>query len=297
MPPRISVVTPTGRWGGIDIWWSSLRCQTFTDFEAILVDEHYGQRKDLIRTYVGLDPRIHVLPPPPIRPGKFWNLSEKLNRGVAYSQGELVVFLQDYIWLTSDALQQFWDRYQQEPKAIISGVGHKYQKPDWAVNLQGAITIFTESGFDEGTSLLGHSQPLGGVWERDPRIQGRGFHLCNPIEWEGNYGSVPRDVVQAIGGFDEDFDAGWGYDNVNFAERALAAGYPCWLDEENECYAFSHELLFAAAPGEWKNRKPPNNEQLWRRKVEQLQWGEAYWRVPYLAQHETLLRVGVDQFA
>jgi hypothetical protein len=294
--PKITVVTVTNRFGGIDIWKSNLQKQTFEDFEAILIDEHYECRSQEVGNYVGHDRRFIHSPAPLKEEGKFYNLSKCMNWGAARGKGELVVYYQDYIWLDPRTLERFWRKYGELGDVLLTGVGHKARFPDWAVNLGGLITIFTQSGFpiDVGPhdrAVFGVEKPQG-VWFRDPRIQGRGLVLCNPIEWEADVCAVPKCVLERLGGFDEDFDAGRCYDNVNFAERAQVAGIPIWLDEENEHLGYSHELLFDLVEhGVLKTA--PNNAKLWESKLERLQRGELPYRVPYLDYaHRVLLAVG-----
>lgn len=294
---RISVLTPTARPGGIDTWRSSLARQTFTDFEALLLDEKYLERQTEVARFLSGDSRLVHLQPPAKDAHKFWNLSRSLNFGLAMARGELVVFYQDYIYLESDGLQRFWDKYQEVGDALISGVGHKGKQPDWAVNLGGKLTIFCQSGVPDVVThpndrpWLGTNRP-DGKWFRDPRLQGRGFHPCNPIEYEGNWACVPLKIAEAIGGFDEDFDlGGFGYDNNNFAERAQLAGYQTWLDEDNECVGFAHELLFPEWSGDFKHKSDVRvNERIWRERIEAMQRGERHWRVGDLdAMKERLL--------
>lgn len=266
--PKITVITATARWGGIDIWKESLQRQDFKDFEAILIDELWAKRYNQVLEYIKGDSRLRYLPSPKKDEDKFWNLSKSLNNALSWSNGELVVFLQDYIWLPDNALSKFWEKYQQEGKCLISGVGHKSAKPDVAVDCSHPVSIFD-----------GPVPKPEGIWFTDPRIKGRGFHVCNPIEWEGNWACAPMSIIEEIGGFDEDFDAGWGYDNVNFAERAQLAGYLCWLDEDNQCLGYSHELLF----NEHEHKEQaPNNEELWAKKFDELYNEHLPFKVPHL---------------
>lgn len=268
MNPKITVITATARYGGIDIWKESLQRQSFTNFDAILIDELWSHRfKEVLKFKEG-DERLRYLPTPKKEEGKFWNLSKSLNSALSWSKGELVVFLQDYIWLPDDGLAKFWEKYKQEGKCLISGVGNKSAEPSEAAEPKGLVSIFN-----------GPVPKPTGVWFTDPRIKGRGFHICNPIEWEGNWACAPMSIIEEIGGFDEDFDAGWGYDNVNFAERAQLAGYHCWLDEDNQCLGYSHELLFKEH--EYKEQAP-NNEALWAKKFDELYNEHLPFKVPYL---------------
>ena len=284
--PDITVITCTNRWGGIDILKASLQRQTFTNFEALIIDEKYIFRSADLRLFLADDHRFRHICSPPMDKDDFWNLNKSMNYGLSIAQGKLIVLLQDYIWLPDDALEKFWRAYESLGDVLISGVGHKAQWPNWAVNLFGKVTIFTHSGFQnvqwpEDKPEDGYRKPEG-VFARDPRIQGRGLHLCNPIEWEANWACFPASVSEKIGGFDEDFDKGRGFDNTNFAERAQLAGFQVWLDETNECVGYSHELLFKNDQDDCAQRHHPNNMELWRSKCEKLQRKEIDYKVPFL---------------
>ena len=46
--PKISVIVPTNRIGGLDILFESLKRQSFQDFELILADAIYQYRKNIV---------------------------------------------------------------------------------------------------------------------------------------------------------------------------------------------------------------------------------------------------------
>lgn len=230
---KVSIVYCTAREGGLDILADSVKGQTHEDFEVIVVDE-------LRRTdWAHRIPKCTFVDPPHKKSGMYWNLSASLNAGVRAATGELIVLVQDYIWFPPDAIEKFVRRFEQEPRSIVTGVGHQY----FAKNFPG--------------------KPEGECVFVDPRAEKTGFALTIPVEWEANWGSFPRQAWLDIGGFDEDFDAGWGYDNVNFAERCQLAGYHIFLDTDNEVFCYSHIRLF----DETKTRNDaPNNQELWHRK-------------------------------
>lgn len=273
MAPRVTVLTCTARPGGIDIAWAGLKNQSFTDFEWLVVDELNDVRRGKIEEFCN-DSRVKVHRSPRRRAGVFWNLSRCLNYGVQKAEGELIVFLQDYIFIPTHGLERFvkqYDELKQQGDSIIAGVGHKYIVDSLTVkNINAPISIFNEPFDYYKHHLTIHS--------RDPRMKNRGLHLCNPLEWEANWAVFPRKAAFDVGGFDEDFDAGWGYDNVNFAERCFEAGYFSWLDENNESFSVSHEALFN--DHDFKECAP-NNEKLWSRKLKEINKGT--WKLQYLS--------------
>ena len=267
MAPRLSVLTPTARYGGIDLSWLGLKNQTFKDFEWVIIDEIPREKE--ILDYCQ-DDRVRWLKAPPKKKGKFWNLDQSVNYATKRCRGELLVNLQDYIWLPDDALEKFVRAYDKINEfgafdIALSGVGHKYTLNGLILyDPKGKITTFQ-------TDI--REVPL--MWElfhEDPRVKGNGLHICNPVEWEANFSMLPIKLMYDLGGWDEDFDAGWGYDNVNLAERIVAHGGLCWMDEFNESYSLSHEKLFGQI--DFKE-DAPNNEDVWKSKNEAINKGEA----------------------
>lgn len=75
--------------------------------------------------------------------------------------------------------------------------------------------------------------------------------------WEIDWGACPRDALVAIGGFDEELDRYWGFDNVNAGLRAEMAGYEI-ICIDNPATAQPHPEAILK-----KNRNPAfHNERL-----------------------------------
>ena len=73
-------------------------------------------------------------------------------------------------------------------------------------------------------------------------------------EWEICFGAAPRQWLIDIGGFDEQLDQAWGFDNVNVGFRAHQAGYPMKCDNNIESYGLDHDALNLAS---FKDRRDP----------------------------------------
>lgn len=239
MNPKISVLTVTNRYGGIDTNWSSLRRQTFKDFEWILCDTLYDQRKDAVQEYTKNDPRVvHIKQNPKDPEAKTW-LAHAENQAIKSSRGELIVLLQDYIHIRPDSLEKFWLQYQDNPKRMISGVGHQYGRPgkDQVTNPKGLITVFSQP-FERTPELI--------VWT-DPRMRNDlgSFYPCNPPDIEFNYCAISRQALYDVGGCDEEYDAiGHAWDNCSVSQRACALGYEPYIDQSNQSYSIRHDDFF-----------------------------------------------------
>lgn len=173
---QISIVTPTIRPKALEPTRNALLAQTFKDFEW-LVDVNWTGEVDL---------------------------NQALNRLIRRAKGELIVFVQDYVELPPNALQDFWDAYQNKPEFYTVPVS-KYDDAnevwDWRTNRHGAID-----------------------WR----------------EWEIDCGSAPRQALIDIGGFDEELDRYWGYDNPNVGLRAHMKGHEFYCLPDIKCRAYDH---------------------------------------------------------
>lgn len=235
----ISIITVTNRYGGIDINWSSLKRQTHKDFEWILCDTLYEERKEAVRKYTHNDPRvIHVKQDAKDTAAKTW-LAHAENQGIRAAKGELIVLLQDYIYIKPDALEKFWVQYKTNPRCMITGVGHQYGNPgkNDVINHQGLITVFSKP-FEQ--------VPTQQVWQ-DPRMRNDlgSFYECLPNDIEFNFCAIPRQALLDVGGCDEEYDyVGHAWDNVSVAIRAYALGYKPYIDQSNESFSVRHDDFF-----------------------------------------------------
>lgn len=229
----ISVITVTNRAGGIDINYSALKRQTFKDWEWVLVDTLYEERKEAVKIYTKEDKRVrHVKQRTKEALARTW-LNHAENQGIRESKGELIVFLQDYIHIKPDALEKFYLQYKANPKHFVSGVGHQYQCPE-VKDLKGLITVF-DKPFE--------TQPTTIVWQ-DPRLRKDlgSYYECKPEDWEANYCMAPRQMLLDVGGFDEEYDyQGHAFDNCSVAFRAYALGYKPYLDQSNESFSINND--------------------------------------------------------
>jgi len=140
------------------------------------------------------------------------DLARAHNRMLRRAQGELIVIVQDYIKVPPDGLQKFWDFYTMNPRAFITAPCGKTL--DWR-----------DVKYD---------------WRKSGEIRKVPFDC-----WEEDYGAAPRKAFFDVGGYDEDFDNGWSWENVNLAERADKAGYEFWVTPDNRAVVFDHDAVMA----------------------------------------------------
>lgn len=235
----VSVVTVTNRPGSIDVTWRALARQSLQDFEWVLCDELYDWRHAEVEAYVDDDRLVHV--PAPVDPGALWNLNKSYNEALRHCRGELVVSLQDYIWVPDDGLERFAALVAAHgPKVLVSGVGHGYAPPA-VFDPRGKVSVFG-SGFSSEAYVNGSPVRTG----LDARFTGaREVASSGPRSWELNWGAAPVEALYDIGGFPEDHDREFvSCDNWSVSHAAAARGYRFLLDKSNECHLFDHRLLF-----------------------------------------------------
>lgn len=238
--PAISVLTPTCRPGGIDVNWYALNRQTFKDFEWVVCDTLFDKRKEILKDFTKDDRVTHVPQSKKDPKAKTW-LNHAENEAIRASSGELIVLLQDYIYIDPDALEKFWVQYQSNKKMMISGVGHQYAFPgkEEVVNPEGLITVFEKpfKGKPEGISWV------------DPRVRSDqgSFYPCSPNDIEFNFCALPRQALYDVGGCDEEYDyIGHAWDNCSVAMRAFHIGYEPFIDQSNITRSIQHDDFFDA---------------------------------------------------
>ena len=203
--PRVTVVVPN--WNGerfLDLCLSSLRKQTFKDFETVLVDN--GSSDNSMEFVAQTFPEVRVVRLPENR-----GFSAAVNAGIkASSVAEHVVLLNndtevDPGWL--EALVDAADRHP-EPGLFASKLVHFADRRV----LDGAGDALRKSGLPY---RLGHGERDRGQFEREAFV----FSACAAAAL------YRRSVFEEIGLFDEDFFSNCEDWDVGF--RAQLAGYRC----------------------------------------------------------------------
>lgn len=205
---------------------SQLDKQTFPaeDFEVIVADD--------LKTGDYNDGRVQWFKPRQKNEGDVWNLNKAYNDCLDKVQGELIVFIQDFIWIPANGLQRFWDDYQIYPEALITGVGHK--------------------GIDGKE----------GISEVDDRVFGEpGLHKGSYSHFELNWAACPTKIAPR---FDEDMDAIYGGENQVFSIKANTDVY---IDRSNVCIGYPQEYC-GGRPEDWEE-KHINKTYLMNEKLKQ----------------------------
>ena len=150
------------------------------------------------------------------------------NTGLQEAKGELMVILQDFMVIPENGIEMLVDVYRRNPNALIAPTDHLY-------NSKIEPNIDSEDWFNGETDVKGSL-----VW-KNVRNQGLGIRESDsPYEFEQNYCGIPTHIAKALNGWYEFMDEGLGFDNTEFAFRALKMGYKLLVDDSNVCYGINH---------------------------------------------------------
>jgi GT2 family glycosyltransferase len=187
----------------LEVILPSLARQSFRDFEVVVVDN--GSRDDSVTWLREHWPEVEVVALP-VNVG----VTPALNVCARVGRGELVGMLNNDVELDPDFLAQLVASLRTHPEAGWAGpkLLDYYQREI----IDGAGDIFTWTAKGE---RRGHSQHDRGQYDAPRGI----FGAC------GGAALYRRDVLEAVGPFDEDFFA--FYEDVDWNLRAQLAGFSC----------------------------------------------------------------------
>ena len=248
-------------------------------FELILVDNN-GFETDidaLFRRYVDLLP-LTLLRQPQLPHPRATSLAR--NRGLALARHEWIISLDADCIPPPDYLRRI--REAIEPKAgqnlLIAGL-RKFVCADGV----------SEDDLRHGCAALGSLPAVASpanygrtVDRRHPEIEAV---ADSPHPWafmhSGNL-IYRRDMALAIGGFDEAFDGVWGYEDIDFAHRAITAGgaIPAYL-AGIECYHQDTGLDPATVAAEAAERLDKTGNPNWIRVCGRIPGYEQFKRAQY----------------
>lgn len=183
---------------------------------------------------LSIESALVVPAPPRTKPS---NLSASNNEGLRHIDTDYVIFYQDFIELQEDCFEKLLSLADE--KTFVGTCTPNYDGSD--------------DGRYTGADL--------------PRP-------CRPEEWEANVALAPMGILRELGGFDEEYDWGFAWDNVNISQRAAMLGCRFILDESNRPKLYPHEQ-------EDKKNLTPNGEYH-ERVMREIRDGERPLKLPYL---------------
>jgi hypothetical protein len=170
---------------------------------------------------------------PPKKEGDFWKLCGAWNQLYAHAKGELIVNIQDGVWFPPDILSKFWFHYQQQPRILVSAIGHQYDRLD-----------------DRG-------MPINKVWH-DPRSKTNvTFEENPPSEMEMVMCSIPKQALIECGGIDEEYDTCNGAQEKEMCWRLNKMNWDFYIDHTIEYRAIHHPRLTTNWDDVYVNKTTP----------------------------------------
>jgi len=209
---KVSVIFVTKRNGAIKYLYEQLHKQTFKDFEIIIANDSDDKG--------GFKPRQK-------EDGDVWNINKAYNDCLDKAKGDLLVFLQDFIWIPANGIERFVTLNK-----VVTGCGHKYEKD------------------------------LKKIVEIDDRALGnKVVEECHWSQWELNWASCPREQMIR---FDEEMDKNYGAEDKYIAMNLYKNGNNIYIDKFNECKGFSQEIC-GGRPKDWEEKhfNKTNKWKLW----------------------------------
>lgn len=92
------------------------------------------------------------------------------------------------------------------------------------------------------TFPVGQIDREGDVPEWDWRDTFEG-ELLGPHYWEADFASAPKQAFFDVGGYDETFDQGWGWDNVEVARRMYRTGRKAYCEPRIRGISLRHDKM------------------------------------------------------
>lgn len=241
---KLAIFTPTYRPGGLDILEASLMRQSFRDFVWVVSDQLFLERKE---TWGQVLRRVDfpvLFMNREVQPENKRNLAAMYNAAADYVIEDgfsMLVSLQDYIYLPENGLQKFIDAHELFPESLLTGVTHISRDPfpNKIVDREGHYTIFAEPYT---------GRPKHYSWEdvRLTELYPHGNDVL-PVEtghWEANWAAVPTKVFEDGVRWDEEYDRGIAYENMDFAQQAKGVGYNVVFDKTNIAISLPHKDYF-----------------------------------------------------
>lgn len=241
------VFSATYRPGGLDVLEASMARQTNRDFVWVICDELWNTRW---RDWSNIEDRTGVpmiFIHPTIKEGNKRNLCSAYNEAAELAvenNFDLFISLQDYIYVPEDGIQRFMDLLPDVPNDLYTGVTHISMDPfpTKILDLNGTYSIFKEPFYDKPKRIL---------WE-DVRVAEiyKGFTPGDILgvevgHWEANWAAVPVNLLRQGARWDETYDRGIAYENMDFAKRCHRDFHSVvWLDTGNVAISLPHKTYW-----------------------------------------------------
>lgn len=244
---HVVVFVPTNRYGGLDVTVASIKRQTCPPDAILIQDELLDKRQVLWKE--AFDPTPVTFFTPTIHDGNKRNLAAGYNMALRwayehYNDDALLISLQDYIYVPEDGIEKFIKLHFKRPNDLITGVTHisKDPYPELINSPDGLYTIFN-SPYEEKPQEVGWwDVRVTEIYKDFPK----GSVLSiGPEHFETNWAAIPSYLADWGVEWDESFDEGIAYENVDFAQTAMDfTSCEIMFDMNNYAISLPHKDYF-----------------------------------------------------
>ncbi len=258
---KLSIVYITKRPGSYDVLFNSILQQNYPlDYELICIDDALplakGRAEAVIDYANKKGVRLKALRAGKAKtsPDARFGYCNALNTGVLESTGDVILFLQDYCWLTKDVFRIINDLYQNPiNRKVLLGFRERFfvcppDKIDAVkFNDHRSLSIFTEELVRAPEDLGWPAKGLINPPDVDELAQDLKKHGAykNPYVtfnfWECFCGAIPRALLVKLNGFDEALDHGDDCNETNVTDRASLLGYSIVVHAEVYVQQIAHQ--------------------------------------------------------
>ena len=221
-----SIIYLTYRPGGYDILVDSLKNQTYQDYELIIIDDFTEERRKLAKEYLeenNIEPAYIGPSKPKCFPELPYNLINAYNTGILLSTEDLIIILNDYIWLPPKSIERFLKYEEKYKKKFCITAVAKVWKDARPKNLNGLLSVWENE------------------WKGEPEKNGCTFKFnWIPTKFELFYSAIPYDLLIDMNGFPECYDYQPAYQEKIFMEIAEQYGAKFYVDKENIVHHIDH---------------------------------------------------------
>lgn len=245
-PRTVLVYTPTRQYGGLDVTIAGLKRQRLPKGVRLVwaLCDAVPERSYMIQEVVELSRTVpSIVWSQPTKEGYVRHLAAANNRALRIARDynfDLLIILQDYIWIPDDGVARFlWLAEAMPRPALLSGLCHLTSDPppSAVVNPKGLYTIFAEPYTAKPQHIEWH----------DCRDDRPGPYVETPIRWETNWAAIPRQALHDTRlNFDEEFDKGAAFENQDYAYAAAKLGYAPVVDTGNVALGLPHKKYWPA---------------------------------------------------
>ena len=235
----ISIISPTIRRSGLDVVKRGILKQSYQDFEWLI-----GSNFD-----PGIEEAVWV--EDNFKDG-FWSLNRITNKLIKKAKGDIIITLEDWIYINPDAVEKFVTNLEKLGKGnVITAVGNQYER-------------------------MGKYKPEVCIWS-DPRKRDDfgSFYQVFYNDIEFNCAGFWKSDFEKVGGCDEELDMiGSGIALYQCSDRWNDMGFKFWIDQTNETYTIRHGREDYGGQEEWDKKHILLNGLYNKRKQELIREGK-----------------------